>query len=265
MNFPQAILAILFCYGTQHIFRPSSSSKPPPQSTRGVDREMKRRIQHSSTGVLIALMRVYVVPGAEFSGILFVASVFLFLLHVSRLYSTTMKNYLLSNYKDILREDEAAGKCPGAVWFTIGTAATFYIFDHNIALLALLHLSFGDPAASFFGKRMATWGWGGWVPNARYVHGKSLHGFLGCFMVCVLVTRLYIELTCGSDGAGEFAVGGWSGVEVWVYSIVTGLVTALVELDPVEMILKVPLNDNLAIPIISGYVMSKLRFSLINV
>jgi len=154
-----------------------------------------------------------------------------------------------------VRKEEIEGKCPGAVYFLFGTACAFVLFEPCIGLLALLHLSFGDPAAAHFGINTNT--------IIRYKHGKSLNGFLGAFAVCTLVTWTWCyccEAFCLEEFKSGFEVDS---VELMVYSFVSGLVTAIIEFGPLELLFGLSINDNVSIPVVTSFFLRNLRQSLI--
>jgi len=133
------------------------------------------------------------------------------------------------------------------------TGASFWLFSPHVGVLALLHLSVGDPMAAMTA--------GGF----RYSNGKSFGGFVGCALACSAVTVIFCYLTARYEFLDEFAVDGIEGMKVVVYSIVGGIITAGVEIGFLEM-LGWPLgkvDDNFTIPVIGGFALSKLGESLV--
>ena len=99
------------------------------------------------------------------------------------------------------------------------TIICFAAFDYAIALLALLYTVFGDLAAALIGRRFG---------RTRIVRSKTVEGFLGGFVVCLLVGYLVMP--------GE-----------WQIFIPMALVASAVELWTGK------LDDNLTVPLASGF------------
>ena len=126
----------------------------------------------------------------------------------------------------LLKHDEDR-KITGASDMLAAALIAFLIFDRQVAVLALLFLALGDPAAALVGSRM---------PGPRLL-GKSPGGtvaFAGVSMLVVLALSL--------SGRVDYHWG----------MLVGGLVAALVELAPL------PVDDNLTIPLASGGAMQLL-------
>ena len=126
----------------------------------------------------------------------------------------------------LLKHDEDR-KITGASYMLAAALIAFLIFDRQVAVLALLFLALGDPAAALVGSSM---------PGPRLL-GKSPGGtvaFAGVSMLVVLALSL--------SGRVDYHWG----------MLVGGLVAALVELAPL------PVDDNLTIPLASGGAMQLL-------
>ena len=126
----------------------------------------------------------------------------------------------------LLKHDEDH-KITGASYMLAAALIAFLIFDRQVAVLALLFLALGDPAAALVGSRM---------PGPRLL-GKSPGGTVAFAGVSMLVV-LALSLSGRVDDHWGMLVGG--------------LVAALVELAPL------PLDDNLTIPLASGATMQLL-------
>ena len=76
---------------------------------------------------------------------------------------------------------------PGAFWFLLGCAAVTAMYAKPVAMLAILFLSFGDPAASAagvtFGDRYST--------RLPFAPRKSLVGLMAASVACGVVVSLY--------------------------------------------------------------------------
>ncbi len=109
----------------------------------------------------------------------------------------------------------------GGVYLLVGTLAAALLFPTPIAILAMLFLCIGDPAAALIGMRY----------GRIRIGSKSLEGALACLMVC-----LSIALLAGVNGAT---------------AVVGAVAATLAELIPWTFV-----DDNLAIPLLSGSAMT---------
>jgi diacylglycerol kinase (CTP) len=128
----------------------------------------------------------------------------------------------------VMRQSEV-NQLTGIPFYMASCLFAFLIFPHHIAVLSILYLAFGDPFSSFFG---VLYGKNKLFPN------KSLQGTLGGFMVCVIVTAAYLI---------------WQGFDpsyILILSLLGGFSGSLAELLPLNV------DDNFAIPVISGGLMA---------
>ena len=79
-------------------------------------------------------------------------------------------------FASLLREEEKS-KLTGSSYFLIGCLITVLAFHQDIATLAILFLSLGDPAATVVGM------WKGCIR----LWGKSIEGNIACLIVCLCV------------------------------------------------------------------------------
>ena len=127
-------------------------------------------------------------------------------------------------FSPMLRHHELKGKLTGATWVFIGSTATVWLFDKNIAVVALLFMSIGDTFAALIGQKI------GKIPIGH----KTLEGFAGGFISCLVVAYFFSSLS-------------------WLIRFAGALSASLIELSPI------PLDDNLKIPIVSGGIMTLLK------
>ena len=143
-----------------------------------------------------------------------------------RLKLPRLNSLLVSRFGLLLKQAESR-KVTGATYFVLSALAAFLLFDHSIAIAALLFLSLGDPVAALVGRR---------APGIRFF-GKSPVGTLAMVLVAI----------------GIAAVLSAAGVSDRHWGLYLGAVAAgLAELLPL------PLDDNLTIPLVSGGVMALL-------
>lgn len=128
----------------------------------------------------------------------------------------------------VMRQHEV-DKISGIPFYIASCLFSVQVFPNPIAHLAILYLVFGDPSSSFFGVLLG---------RDKLFPNKSLQGTLGGFLVCAVVTAVYLRW-----------LGPWD--ERWlVLSMLGGVAGALAELLPVNI------DDNFAIPVISGAFMT---------
>lgn len=127
-------------------------------------------------------------------------------------------------FSPMLRKHELEGKLTGASWVLIGGTISVFLFEKDIAVLALLFMSVGDSVAALIGLRY----------GKIKIGEKSLEGFAGGLISCIFVSIFFPSIT-------------------WINRISGSLSASLIELSTI------PMDDNLKIPIISGGVMTLLR------
>lgn len=147
------------------------------------------------------------------------------LLEAVRLRHVALNQWLVGRFGGIHREKELS-RPSGIFWTLLGCFSTaLFVPERDIALAAMLYLTVGDGLAGFVGR---SWG------RIR-IGDKSVEGSLACFIGSWAVGTLV--LTPG--GRPEVLIGAF-------------LVTALEALS-------VPPDDNLTIPLISGWALHFVR------
>lgn len=124
----------------------------------------------------------------------------------------------------VMRESEV-NRVSGIPFYLASCLFAVLVFPQHITILGILYLVFGDPFSSFFGVLLG---------RDKLFPNKSLQGTLGGFLVCALVTGLYLR---------------WAGLQddrFLLLALIGGFAGALAELLPVNI------DDNFAIPVISG-------------
>lgn len=127
----------------------------------------------------------------------------------------------------VMRDTEV-NQLTGIPFYMASCLFAYLIFPRHIAVLSILYLAFGDPSSSFFG---VLYGRNKIFPN------KSLQGTLGGFLICAVVTGVYLF---------------WQGFErdkILVISLLGGFAGSVAELLPLNV------DDNFAIPVVSGALM----------
>lgn len=128
----------------------------------------------------------------------------------------------------IMRDTEV-NQLSGIPFYMASCLFAFLIFPQHIAALSILYLAFGDPMSSFFGVLYG---------RSKIFPNKSLQGTLGGFAVCAVATFAYLL---------------WQRIDptlVLVLSLLGGFAGSVAELLPLNV------DDNFAIPVVSGALMA---------
>lgn len=155
---------------------------------------------------------------------------------ILRLQNKNINLTLTKWFKPIMRENEL-NRLAGTSYLLTGTILLALIFETHVVSLSLLFLSFADPIASFVGIKYG---------KDKLFNNKSLQGFMAAFVVCFLVTIIYL-----------YAVN--TEKYLLVLSLCAGLIGAVSELLPVWK-----LDDNLTMPLFSSFGLTIL-FSFFNI
>lgn len=133
---------------------------------------------HAAGGLVIAIL-LHIYPRLTALCTLTAATAAFLCLEITRLRLPTLNQYFLSWFTPLLRKQESS-KLTGSSYFLIGSLATAILFPREIAFLAILFLSFGDPAASIVGA------WRGRIK----LWDKTVEGSIACLVVCLLIASM---------------------------------------------------------------------------
>jgi dolichol kinase len=187
-----------------------------------VKRSLRRASVHFAVGAVI-LACWYILTEPVFFILLVAGTAGVLTLDLVRLRLPALSERLYAFFEPVLRGGEAR-RVTGATYFLIGCLVCLFLFPGDIAVLAVLFLSLGDPAAAVFGA---------WKGRTR-CWGKSLEGDAACLVICLVVAVVASRYLSGPE-LPEALVGAF--------------VAALFQALPSFV------NDNLTIPIGSGLVM----------
>ena len=180
--------------------------------------EIKRKLLHISSGFLVLIFWLTGREAAIF--ILAAATLGSFSVEGLRL-NTAWGATLYRRWFGAMTRSSESHSLTGATHMLVGALLTVALFPLAIAIPALLFLSWGDAAAALVGQKYGT---------VRIMGSKTVQGSLACLAVCLIITVPF-SLSIGVKISGAAAA-------------------TLAELIPWGVI-----NDNLAIPMISGAVM----------
>ncbi|WVW81135.1 hypothetical protein I302_103126 [Kwoniella bestiolae CBS 10118] len=238
--------------------RRSSSVKRKPSPgvtpTKAVDWEIPRKTLHSSIGFLTLLLNHLNPP--TLTPLITVLTTSLFTISTVDFFRLKFPAFaeIWESYLGFLMRESERNKINGVVWYLIGVITVLSLYPRDVAVVAILTLSWSDTTASTIGRL-----WGKYtkplpthfpgIKALKFAPRKSLAGFLAAS-----VTGFLIGITfwwSGSNGrwivldVEDWGHGYWG---LWVTAAVVGIGGAVVEA------LDLGVDDNLTLPILSGAV-----------
>ncbi len=189
------------------------SDAPKPQPMR---HELQRKSFH--LGMIIVPVAVYFLPPTPALLGLIIATFATVAVDLMRLSDHRLRRFFLQLFRPLIRRHEEEHLL-GSTHYMIAALLSVVVFDHEIAIAALLFLVLGDAAAAIVGKRF----------GKPLFWGKSPQGSIACLVVCFALGWLLLR-------SPELAV--------------IGAVTATV-----AEAMPSPLDDNMRVPIFSGIAM----------
>lgn len=183
-------------------------------------KQLGRKFYHLLGGLV--LLSLYFLLGRENALICYgVLLLIVLAVDITRLKSPAFKRYIQSNLSSFIRPSEA-NKLTGTASFVLGVGLTVFLYRSDIAAAAVCFLAVGDVAATTVGER-----WG----RTKITGEKSLEGTLA-FIAAAVLSGMLLNL---------------AGIHLMHGLVLAGALTAAAaELIPWRV------NDNLAIPVISG-------------
>ncbi len=183
-----------------------------------------RKIWHIVT--VFGMFLVYqLAPYTVAMTILIVAAAILIPFDYFRLKYKKLNDIALIFMGPLMRRTEIQGVA-GTSYLLAGVTFIAILFPKPIVGLSLLFLAFADPLASYVGIRYG---------RDKILGNKSIQGFLMAFVVCFLLTFIFL-------GSYDLMTS-----RRLVVSVLCGVVGALAELIPIAK-----LDDNLTMPIMSA-------------
>ncbi len=188
-----------------------------------IGKEIQRKSIHLIT-TLIPLAYIYIIPKKEhiFLFCVFMATGFLSA-DLLRMYWKKAEKYFFKIFSSLLREREFKNQLTGATYLFIGLTLSVVLFRKEIAIPVMLFLTIADPIAAIAGKLIPV----------KEIFRKSLGGFLGFLICAIIIVTMAFGFT--------------------YFGLIVATITALVEIIPLKI------NDNLTIPVISGYLLILLK------
>ena len=153
------------------------------------------------------------------------------LIEYARLHNPRVNDVVIKVLGPMMRRDEQR-KLTGTFYFLIGCIVCLWWFPEDVAALALIFLSWCDPAASLVGVTYGHYTWP--VGN-----GKSLAGTLAAILTATVSTWVLYSFVL-TDTLPE-------GMPLWVACVVFGLIAGFAE--GVNLL---GIDDNLTMPVITS-------------
>jgi len=183
---------------------------------------LRRRLFHLSASLSI-VMALWLLP--EILLLISLGSVtFLFLLfELLRLRVSRVNRWFITHFGSMLREQELSSLTTSN--YVLWAALVSYIaFGRDIAVLSVSFLAIGDVAAAIVGQHM----------GRTRLFGKALEGDLACFFSCLAIGFVLY----------------YAGLGVGALTITVGAVGATI-----GQAIQMPVDDNLALPLLAGVLM----------
>jgi dolichol kinase len=192
------------------------NSRPDAEKPQPIRHELQRKSFHLT--MIIVPAWVYFVPHTPALLGLIIATFATVAVDLVRLSDHRLRRFFLQLFRPLIRRHEE-DHLLGSTHYMIAALLSVVVFDHEIAIAALMFLVLGDAAAAIVGKRF----------GRELYWGKSLHGSVACFVVCMSLGLLLLR-------SPEVALIG-------------ALTATVAEAIPS------PLDDNMRVPIFSGIAM----------
>ncbi len=191
------------------------------------DLHLTRKAWHMLMGLFI--VGVYLAGVSRSAGILMLGSVLGLdlMLETARLRIPSLNAKILKVWGPLMRSCEV-NRLSGTPYYIAAAILAIAIFPKPIAVLSIAYLACGDPIASLFGILYGD-------RSVRFSNGKSLIGTLAGVVACIIVSVVFLQNLQLSDG------------KLVALSLIGGIAGGAAELLPLEV------DDNFAIPIVSGF------------
>ena len=211
------------------------------------EKEVGRKVIHIFALVYLACYFFFAVLFSHQAGLLALGGLLALLIIVESLRLQLGVYLPLIGYLYKFRRQKELESVGAEVYFLLGVIVSLAVFERAIAVAAILMTVFGDLAAALVGKR--------WGRKQFFGSEKSIEGFLAALAVNIVIGVLILRTAPDSliwwrnlvDSSLDSIAAYSFGPVLWPLVAVMSFVAALTEL----AITKV--NDNLAIPVISGF------------
>ena len=195
---------------------------------------LERRVFHALAASILPVGAL-LLPLPLVQGLALVVVLTLVAAEAARRLSPRMNRLFVGAFGRMMRPAEEQGRITGATYLACASLVALLLYPPSVAALALLFHAWGDPAAAMVGSRFGRLR----LPplGGRSRQRKSLEGSLAFLGVSLVVSAVL-----------------WASGELHVFwpAALGALVAAVVELLPL------PVDDNVAVPLVSGGLMAVL-------
>jgi diacylglycerol kinase (CTP) len=195
------------------------------------DLHLARKLWHMVMGVMIAAVYFAGLPMSASIVILSSVLALAVLVETARLHIPAVNEKVVKFWAPVMRSHETH-RMSTVPQYLLASILAIAIFPKAVAILAILYLACGDPAASLFGIRYGHLG-------LRFSNGKSLIGTAAGILVCFLVSLAFLSL------AGIVVEPS----TLLIVSLIGGIAGGTAEMLPFDV------DDNFTIPVASGFVL----------
>ena len=183
--------------------------------------ELIRKTIHVIVNSIIPLVYLFSnLPKLWMVILLGIASILVIIIDLGRNHYSWLSKIFGILFNGMLRSHELAGKLTGASYVFIGSFLTVLIFPKRIAILALLFSAIGDTLAALYGRRF----------GKIHLWNKTFEGSIVGLIACIIIALFFPQIPGIVKFGGAFAA-------------------MFIELLPIKI------DDNLRIPLFSGFVM----------
>ena len=183
--------------------------------------ELLRKTIHLFTNSLIPLVYLFLkIPRFWMAVLLGIVSFGIVIIDLGRTRYSWISKIFGKLFNRMLRSHELDGKLTGATYVFIGAFISVAIFPKEIAVLALLFTAIGDTAAALYGRKF----------GKIRIWNKTLEGSIVGLITCFIIVLFFPQIPNIVKFSGAFAA-------------------MFIELLPIKI------DDNLRIPIFSGFAM----------
>lgn len=187
---------------------------------------IRRGLFHILGGLSIAITGLFI-PSMTFLILLGIATAIFLVAEFLRFRVPGINQWFCRRLEPVMREYETT-RLTGSTYMVVAALITFLAFPKDVAVVAISFLAVGDPMGTMVGRHL------GKVKLRR----KTLEGCLSCLVSSIAAGLIFY----------------YAGLDVRLSTVLTGAFVATI----VEAI-ELPVNDNLAIPLSSGAVMTMLQ------
>lgn len=199
------------------------------------DLHLARKAWHMMMGLL--MVGIYMLGLSRSLSVMLLGAALAFNLAVemARLRIPSLNEKVIKLWGPLMRSCET-NRFSGTPYYIAASIIAIGIFPKPIAVLAIAFLAVGDPLASLFGVLYGD-------KSIRFSNGKSLIGTSAGVIACALVGLVFLQIMNSS---------GWLNLsqnQVLAVAVMGGFAGGGAELLPMEV------DDNFAIPVVSGFVL----------